>query len=200
MRERIILKVADLPLHGRHSASPTWWGTLAFMLLEGSAFAVCIAIYIYLLTVAPAWPLAAPPPGLGAGTLVTVILLASLIPNGLLARWASQQNLRKVQVGTVIMTMFGIAPLVVRVFEFRALNIWWDANAYGSVLWLLLGLHSTHLVTDVIDTMVLLVLMFTRHGDNRRRFGDVEDNVMYWNFVVITWLPIYLCIYWIPRL
>jgi cytochrome c oxidase subunit III len=200
MRERIMLKVGDLPLHGRHSASPTWWGTLAFMLLEGSAFAVCIAIYIYLWTLAPAWPLAAPPPRWGPGTLVSVILLASLVPNALLARWARQQNLRKVQVGMVIMTLFGIAPLVVRVFEFRALNIWWDANAYGSVLWLLLGLHSTHVVTDVIDTVVLLVLMFTRHGDNRRRFGDVEDNVMYWNFVVITWLPIYLCIYWIPRL
>ena len=23
---------------------------------------------------------------------------------------------------------------------------------------------------------------------------------MYWNFVVLTWLPIYGCIYWIPRL
>jgi heme/copper-type cytochrome/quinol oxidase subunit 3 len=42
--------------------------------------------------------------------------------------------------------------------------------------------------------------MFTRHGDNARRFGDVQDNAMYWNFVVAAWLPIYACIYWIPRL
>ena len=27
--------------------------------------------------------------------------------------------------------------------------------------------------------------MFTRHGDNRRRFGDVQDNAIYWNFVVV---------------
>ena len=26
--------------------------------------------------------------------------------------------------------------------------------------------------------------MFTRHGDNPRRFGDVQDNALYWNFVV----------------
>ena len=37
-------------------------------------------------------------------------------------------------------------------------------------------------------------------GRNRRRLGDVQDNAMYWNFVVVTWLPIYGCIYWIPRL
>jgi len=28
----------------------------------------------------------------------------------------------------------------------------------------------------------------------------VEDNALYWNFVVATWLPLYGCIYWIPRL
>ena len=43
-------------------------------------------------------------------------------------------------------------------------------------------------------------LMFTRKGNNLRRFGDVQDNAMYWNFVVGAWLPIYVCIYWIPRL
>jgi heme/copper-type cytochrome/quinol oxidase subunit 3 len=76
----------------------------------------------------------------------------------------------------------------------------WDSNAYGSIVWVLLGLHTTHIITDLVDTIVLAALMFTRHGRNKRRFGDVQDNAMYWNFVVVTWLPIYACIYWIPRL
>jgi cytochrome c oxidase subunit 3 len=200
MKPRIVRDFSELPLHGTASASPTWWGTLTFMLLEGSAFALAIGMYLYLMSLAPKWPLAAPPPSFGPGTLVTAILLASLYPNWLVGRWARQRALRKVQLGTIVMTLFGIAPLVVRVFEFRALNIWWDANAYGSILWLLLGLHSTHLVTDVADTIVLLAVMFTRHGPNPRRFGDISDNVMYWNFVVVTWIPIYFCIYWIPRI
>ena len=58
------------------------------------------------------------------------------------------------------------------------------------------GQHSP----DLIETLVLLCLMFSRHGGNPRRFGDVGDNAMYWNFVVATWIPLYLCIYWIPRL
>jgi heme/copper-type cytochrome/quinol oxidase subunit 3 len=98
------------------------------------------------------------------------------------------------------MSVIGIVPLVIRAFEFPALHVKWDDNAYGSILWTMLGLHTTHLVTDLIDTIVLAVLMFTRHGKNRRRFGDVQDNALYWNFVVLTWLPLYACIYFLPRL
>jgi hypothetical protein len=28
---------------------------------------------------------------------------------------------------------------------------------------------------------------------------DVDENAMYWRFVWLTWLPIYLMIYWVPR-
>lgn len=200
MKERVVLDLSKLPLHGLGSASVTWWGTLGFMLIEGTGFALVIAVYLYLMSLAPVWPLNAPLPDLLPGTLVTVILLASVIPNILISRWAGQQDLRKVRIGMVVMSLLGIAPLVVRVFEFPALNVKWDANAYGSIVWTLLGLHTTHILTDLVDTLVLAALMFTRHGANLRRFGDVQDNAMYWNFVVATWLPIYGCIYWLARL
>jgi cytochrome c oxidase subunit III len=200
MRERIALDLAKLPMHGMRAASVTWWGTLAFMLIEGTGFALVIAVYLYLMSLAATWPIDAPKPALLPGTLVTLILVASLIPNFLMSRWAEQQDLRKVRIGIVVMSLLGIAPLIARAFEFAALGISWDNNAYGSIVWTLLGLHTTHIITDLIDTLVLAALMFTRHGNNARRFGDVQDNVMYSNFVVVTWLPIYGCIYWIPRL
>lgn len=200
MRERIVLDLGLLPAHGMGTASVTWWGTLAFMLIEGTGFALVIAVYLYLMSLAAVWPINAPPPDLLPGTLVTLILLASLAPNILISRWAERQDLFKVRVGVVIMSILGIAPLVVRMFEFPALKVSWDSNAYGSVVWTLLGLHTTHIITDLVDTLVLAALMFTRHGSNERRFGDVQDNAMYWNFVVVTWLPIYGCIYWLARL
>lgn len=131
---------------------------------------------------------------------MTLILTGSVVPNTLISRWADQQDLYKVRIGMVVMSLLGIAPLVVRIFEFPALRVSWDTNAYGSVVWILVGLHTTHIITDLVDTLVLTALMFTRHGQNLRRFGDVQDNAMYWNFVVAAWLPIYVCIYWIPRL
>jgi cytochrome c oxidase subunit 3 len=200
MRARISIDASDLPAHGTGLASPTWWGTAAFMLIEGTGFALAIMVYLYLMSIAPTWPLEAPAPDLLAGSLLTASLLASVIPNLWIARVAKRRDLRKVRVGLVVMSIAGIVPLAIRPFEFAALHIKWDGNAYGSVTWLLLGLHTTHILTDVIDTLVLAALMFTRHADNPRRYGDVTDNAMYWNFVVLTWLPIYVCIYWIPRL
>ena len=200
MKQRIVLDVSKLPLHGFGAASVTWWGTLGFMLIEGTGFALVIAVYLYLMSLAPSWPLNARPPDLLAGSLMTVALLASVVPNVLVSRWAQQQDLRKVRIGMVVMSVLGIVPLIIRVFEFPALKVKWDSNAYGSVIWTMLGLHTTHILTDLIDTVVLAVLMFSRHGDNRRRYGDVQDNAMYWNFVVAAWLPIYGCIYWLVRI
>jgi heme/copper-type cytochrome/quinol oxidase subunit 3 len=200
MKARIAIDVSDLPAHGLGSASPTWWGTAAFMLIEGTGFALSLMVYLYLMSIAPAWPLEAPLPDLLPGTVQTAVLLASVIPNVWVARAAKQRNLRHVRIGLVVMSIAGVLPMVIRPFEFSAMHIKWDGNAYGSVTWLLLGLHTTHIITDLIDTLVLACLMFTRHADNLRRYGDVSDNAMYWNFVVAAWLPIYLCLYWVPRL
>jgi cytochrome c oxidase subunit 3 len=200
VKYRIVADLSELPLHGMGTASPTWWGTLAFMLIEGTGFALVIGVYLYLASLSSVWPLGAPLPSPGPGTALTLLLLVSLIPNILLSRWADQGDLRKVRIGLVVMSVLGAVPLVLRWFEFPALHVSWDSNAYGSITWTMLGLHTTHILTDLADTLVLAVLMFTRHGDNQRRFDDVQDNAMYWNFVVLTWLPIYACLYWVPRL
>jgi heme/copper-type cytochrome/quinol oxidase subunit 3 len=62
----------------------------------------------------------------------------------------------------------------------------------------LLILHTIHLVTDLIDSVVLTVLMFTGPLSGRR-FVDVSENAFYWYFVVGSWLLIYATVYWAPR-
>jgi heme/copper-type cytochrome/quinol oxidase subunit 3 len=59
-------------------------------------------------------------------------------------------------------------------------------------------LHTTHLVTDAWDTGVLAVLSFTGPFESKR-FVDVSENALYWIFVVLSWLPIYGVLYWVPR-
>ena len=39
-----------------------------------------------------------------------------------------------------------------------------------------------------------------RHALEAAGFVDVEENCVYWYFVVVSWLPIYGVIYWAPRL
>jgi cytochrome c oxidase subunit III len=200
VKERVVLDASKLPPHALGTGSLTFWGTSAFMLIEGTGFALAIAVYLYLMSIATVWPLNSPKPDVWAGTLLSALLVLSVVPNILVDRWAKKQDLRKVQGGLVVMSVLGLAALAVRAFEFPAVHVKWDDNAYGSVVWLILGLHTTHIITDLIDTLVLMCLMFTRHGDNARRYGDVEDNAMYWNFVVVAWIPLYACLYWLPRL
>jgi cytochrome c oxidase subunit III len=170
------------------------------MALEGTGFLLAVGALLYLYSVNQFWPLSAPYPDPAPGTAVTLLLLVSLIPNHLLNRWAHKQDVFKVRIGITIMSAVGILALVVRWFEFPALNVQWDENAYGSIIWFLLGLHTTHIITDVGDTLVLNALMFTRHGATSKRMSDVTDNAFYWDFVALSWLPIYFLIYWLPRL
>src|SRR5436189_158992 len=81
-----------------------------------------------------------------------------------------------------ISLLFGLGFLLVRAFEFAALNVRWDSNAYGSVVWTLMGFHTAHLLTDWGDSAVLEVLFFTGPLDGRR-FVDVSENSFYWYFV-----------------
>jgi heme/copper-type cytochrome/quinol oxidase subunit 3 len=199
MKERPVLDCAALPLHGSGSQSLSWWGNLGYMLIEGSGLALTVAVYFYLQSLAPQWPLGAAPPQLGPGTGMAVLLVLSLLPNHFVMKWAKAHELRKVRLGLVFFCVLGVALLVLRAFEFMALNVSWDGNAYGSIVWLLMGLHTAHLLTDILEWWVLCALMFSRHADNKRRYGDVQDNTLYWAFVVFAWLAVYGCVYLVPR-
>ena len=175
-----------------------WWGTVGIMAIEGTAFALTVFMYFYVWTRVDAWPPDALPPELRWGTLNVAILLASVLPNHYTKRSAERYDLRGVRIGMVVCLLFGAAFIAVRALEFTTLNVSWDTNAYGSAVYLLLGVHTTHLVTDFADTAVLGTLMFTGPLD-RSRFVDVSENALYWNFVVAAWLPIYAVLYLMPR-
>ena len=200
MSEPRTLDVGSLAPGAFGSRSLMWWGTMGMMLIEGMAFALGIASYFYYRTRMPVWPPdGVAPPDLAWGTVNTVVLLASGIPNELAKRAAERVDLRGVRLWMVACLVFGVAFNAIRANEFRHLNVLWDHDAYGSIVWLLLGLHTTHIVTDFLDTAVLTVLMFVGPIEEKR-FIDIEENSAYWYFVVVTWLPIYGVIYWAPRL
>jgi cytochrome c oxidase subunit 3 len=192
------IDVRQLPSYGFSYRSLMWWGTLGMMAIEGTVFALTVATYFYLRSHATNWPMGVLPPDLSWGTLNTVILLASMLPNHLAKKAAEEHDVSGVRLWIIVSLAFALAFLAVRVMEFATLNVRWDSSAYGSVVWTLLGFHTAHLATDAADTLVLGVLFFTGPLEGRR-FVDVSENSMYWYFVVWTWIPIYLTIYWGAR-
>jgi cytochrome c oxidase subunit III len=192
------LDVSELPTVVFGHRSLMWWGTLGVMAIEGTVFALAIMAYFYLRSHQPTWPITALPPDLLWGTLNLLVMVASFVPAHMAKKAAEQLDLRGVRIWLVASVLFGLAFTVVRAFEFATLNVRWDSSAYGSVVWLLLGLHTTHILTDLLDTIVLTVLFFTGPLDGKR-YVDVSENSFYWYFVVATWIPIYLVIYWGAR-
>ncbi len=169
------------------------------MLIEGMAFVLAIGTYLYLMPFEQHWPPAGPPPDLRYGTAFTVLMLLSLIPNHLAIRAAHEHDLRRARIMLLIMIAIGFALLVLRGFEYTTLNERWDTNAYGSILWAILVIHTIHLATDLYDSLPLAAILFFKRVDGRK-FSDVEDNAAYWYFVAVSWLVLYVLIYWTPRI
>ena len=200
MTPRFSQDASELPTHGFGWRSLTWWGVIGFMVIEGAGFAMALASYFFLMSHQQSWPpdpVHAPTPWWG--TAFTLLMLASELPNSWLKKRAEARDIDRVRGGLLIISAIGLVLLIIRAFEFGSLNVHWTANAYGSIMWALLVLHTIHILTDWIDTLVLAALMFTRHGPTGRRFVDVSENALYWRFVWLAWLPIYLLLYWVPR-
>jgi heme/copper-type cytochrome/quinol oxidase subunit 3 len=197
--QRIVADVRHLPDAAFGSASLGWWGTAGFMLIEGTAFVLAAGVYFYLMPMQSAWPPASPPPGLFYGTLFTVIVFLSEIPNVLLKRACERSDVAATRWLLCGMCLLGLILMVVRGYEFTTLNEHWGTNAYGSIVWALLMLHTVHIATDLYDSLVLAVIVLLDKPD-QRRLGDVSDNALYWHFVALSWVGIYVLLYIVPRL
>ncbi|HYE89326.1 MAG TPA: cytochrome c oxidase subunit 3 [Vicinamibacterales bacterium] len=199
MSARPALDVATLPTFGFGHRSILWWSTMGLVLIEGAAFALLGVSYLYLKWREPLWPPGLEPPDLIWGTANLVLLLVSAIPNQLTKRAAERLDRGKVKLWLSVCMLLTVGFFAIRVLEFATLNCWWDTNAYGSIVWMLLGMHTAHILTDVIDTGVLTAIVFVGPVDGPR-FVDVSENALYWYFVVLSWVPIYGLIYLAPRI
>ena len=175
-----------------------WWGTTGFMVIEGSMFVLAFIVYFYLRLRESSWPPIQPNPDLLVPTINLVLMLVSCVP-GQLAKWAAEQcDIQGVRRWLLVLTLLATATVILRVFEYPGLNCRWDDNAYGSIVWVLLSLHTMHLATDTVDSYVLLALAH-RKPATRKRFVDFAENSMYWYFIVVSFVPVYLTVYWAPR-
>jgi len=196
--ERRILDVSALPPHAFGPRGLIWWGTVGFMVIEGSMFVIVLITYFYLRLQVSDWPPSLPNPDLGPGTVNLLVAIATCVPAALAKRAAEKFDLRSVRIWLTALTVLNFITVAIRAFEYPALNCKWDDNAYGSMVWCLMVLHTMHLLTDVGDTTVLTALAMSQPLD-KRRYVDVSENGLYWYFIVAWWIPVYLTVYFAPR-
>src|SRR4029453_7281888 len=153
------LDVSMLPTYGFGYRSLMWWGTAGMIVIEGVAFGFMIIVYFYLRSLASTWPMGGAAPDLLWGTVNMGIFILSALHILLTDKASINHDRRKVRIGLVICSLFGVALCAVRWLEFTALNARSDESAHGSGAGVRVGLPTFTLVTDVGDTLVLTALM-----------------------------------------
>jgi heme/copper-type cytochrome/quinol oxidase subunit 3 len=206
MSTRAVIDVSDLPSHEFDTYDPVWWGNNLLLAIETSMFMILITTYFYLRQNFSLWPppvaqLTAtlrPLPQLVYGTFNTALLLISLVPMVVTDISARRDNKLLSQIGLVLGIGFGVTAIVLRGFEFSAIYFRWDSNAYGSIVWFLLGMHLLHLTVMTVEAIMLAIWIFTREYDMKHRV-DIVTLAIYWYWVVGIWLLIYGVVYFTPR-
>ena len=199
MRAREVGNVRDLPQNVFGAGALTWWAMMGMMATEAITLVLVAASYIYIRLRHTQWPPPHTPlPALAVPLIALVPLLVSVVP----ARWAAQRgrahDARGVLIALVLQSALCALAMVLRYFEFGALRVRWDSNAYGSVAWGVLTAHTLVAIMDVLDTFGL-ALLFALTEPEEKHFVDVGENSVFWYFVVGAWLPLFVLVFLWPR-
>jgi cytochrome c oxidase subunit III len=175
-----------------------WWAILVFVFTEASLFGVLILSYFYLRFFAtPAWP----PDGIASPTLrlpviMTIVLVASSIPMQLAARAARRDHGVSMVLWQLCAMAMAAAFLVMQGFEYhdKLQHFTARTDAYGSLFYLITGLHGTHVVAALLmSSWCLVITRFGRRSGLRSR--SVESMALYWHFVDLLWIVIFSSLY-----
>ncbi|HUR93783.1 MAG TPA: hypothetical protein VMY76_04315 [Gemmatimonadales bacterium] len=199
MRElRIVGNVTNLPTNVFGHRSLVWWGTIGFLVIEGSTLFICAVSYFYLKKNFSTWP---PEyilrPALTAATVQAALMLLSNIPMVMIDRAARRLDLRTVRAGMVIISLLAAVMCVLRVLEMHALQVRWDSSAYGSVAWAVVFTHATLLFMETVEVLVFTVLVHSPNMEQRDLSG-ISDNALYWYFMTGVWIPLAAIVFLTP--
>ncbi|MFN2500557.1 MAG: heme-copper oxidase subunit III [Pyrinomonadaceae bacterium] len=205
--DRPALDVSGLPAIGFDTKSPLWWGNTLLLFIETAMFGILIAIYFTVaMTLKPFPPpqvdrlpvIYDPVPNLTLPIIGLVILLLSLIPGILLDLAARRRDTRAVKILVLITLGFNLAAIIVRYYEFDSLHFQWNDNAYGSITWMILGMHLLHLIVMICEDSYLAVWTFIKDMDDKHAL-DLTVMAVYWYWIVAVWLILFPIIYIFPR-
>lgn len=200
MRIDPVMDVSGLSVYTNWTRAPLWWGFMGMIAIEATVFTSFIVSYFYLGAGSPTWPsMPHEPPELLLPTINTLILVASSFVVHWGDRGIKAGNQRQLQLAMLIAPIMAAVFLVLKVVEYAGKNYRWDSDAYGSIVWTIIGFHSAHVIAVVLKTVVVDTLAWRGYFNQYRRLG-AEVNGIYWHFVVIVWLPLYFTLYISPRL
>jgi cytochrome c oxidase subunit III len=142
-----------------------------------------------------------PPPGTHLdtirGAIFTLILVLSSVTMQravYLAEWRNRKSARRWIVLTIVL---GSAFLINQVFEWFFITTRWNTNSYGSLFFIMTGLHGLHVFLGLVAMVFLLGRMKGDAGGDPGELSVVQGVSYYWHFVDIVWIGLFSCLFFL---
>ncbi len=194
------LDVSQLPPSNISMQAPLWWGQVCMIAIEATMFSILIAAYFYTRLRMDVWP---PPgdqfPSVALPSLALIPLILSAVGSYWASEAAKKNDRRGMILGLLLNLVLAIVFFILRLIEWHSLNFNWMTDAFGSYVWAFLGLHSFDYIAGLVETIVFLIIIVSGRYGERERLGIHVDSIV-WYFVVAIWIPLYIVVYWGPRL
>lgn len=197
--ETIVGDVSGLPDQNAGPGTLGWWGTIGLMIIQGMGLVLVISAYYDLFLHDRNGQSSQPLSPLLWGSLVAGLAIVSDIPNAWIGQRARQHDTRATRSGPWLIVAIGVALLLLRTLELSSLDVRWNSNAHGSVIWSLLVLHTAYMAAAVIGWGIVAA-QSVRTEMTDRRYSAVASSALHWHFIVWSSVALYMVIYWSPRL
>jgi len=190
--------VALRPSRSR-SHGTAWWGMAMLIATEATIFLVLLASYFFLRATAKEWPLGGiEVPELRLALPFSFVLWGSSLPVFWAEAGIRRGNVRRLKAGLFTAFVMGIAFVAYSLKDFDDLHYGWRDNAYGSIYYLIVGLHLTHVVIGLAMSVVVQLKAWTGRL-TRERHVTVEVFGLYWHFVDVVWLFVFPSLFLSPH-
>ncbi len=111
------------------------------------------------------------------------------------ATWGEEHGSRLIMRRGMLLTLaLGLAFLADQANTWAIVAFKPSSNAYGSLFFIMTGVHGIHIIAGLLVMVVLLFRMTGVAGDPGE-LAVVQSVSYYWYFVVVVWVGMYACLY-----
>jgi len=170
---------------------------VVFLASDLMLFAPFFAAYFLLRSTNDPWPPAGVELDTWRAVLATALLVSSSFTLVASDRAGEHHRSRAQRRWLLITIAIGAAFLANQIAEYTTLEFGADDHPYGSVYWLLTGLHGAH-VTAGLAAMGLLFVRSVRSQSPTAVASWARGVSLFWHLVDVVWVGVFLTI-WVAR-
>jgi heme/copper-type cytochrome/quinol oxidase subunit 3 len=158
---------------------------------EATLFACLLAGWFYLRAASSTWPPAGVElPDLALSIPFSFVLWGSSVPVVYAEHALKRGRIGGFRVGMALAWLMGLAFLAYTAYDFHELHFGWRDHAYGSAFYVIVGLHTIHVVVGLaMGAVVQLKAALGRYDAGHHRSAEVV--ALYWHFVDAVWLFVF---------